>query len=99
MLRTIEDILGLDHLGLNDANAEPMDDVFTEHPDFEPFQHFIPGNLLLPPVDPNLVRERDHVQVPRTQAVAVGSRRSMVGPRDPPTRLYQGGCGGRADLQ
>jgi hypothetical protein len=36
MLRSIEDILGLDHLGSTDANAEPMDDVFRRRPDLTP---------------------------------------------------------------
>jgi hypothetical protein len=44
MLRTIEDILGIDHLNLNDAYAAPMHDVFdlaqkswTIHAEASPF--------------------------------------------------------------
>jgi YVTN family beta-propeller protein len=55
VLRTIEDLLGIDHLNLSDANAAPMADVFTRTPDFTPYNAIIPGNLCAPPVDPNLV--------------------------------------------
>jgi len=55
VLRTIEDILGIDHLNQSDANAAPMDNVFTRVPDFTPYSAIIPGDLCAPPVDPNLV--------------------------------------------
>src|SRR5919109_2887162 len=55
VVRTICDILDLEHLSLNDANTPAMDEVFTKEPDFTPYDHFIPGNLLQPPVDPTLV--------------------------------------------
>jgi len=55
VLRTIEDLLGIDRLNQSDANAAPMTDVFTSHPDFAPYTAIIPGNLCAPPVDPNLV--------------------------------------------
>ena len=55
VLRTIEDLLGIDHLNQSDANAAPMTDVFTRHPDFAPYTAIIPGSLCAPPVDPNLV--------------------------------------------
>jgi YVTN family beta-propeller protein len=57
VLRTIEDILGVGHLGLNDANALPMADVFTEQPNLQPYTAPIPGILCEPPVDPTLVPE------------------------------------------
>jgi len=57
VLRTIEDILGVDHLGLNDANAVPMSDVFITEPNLQPYTAPIPGILCEPPVDPTLVPE------------------------------------------
>ncbi len=51
----MEDILGIDHLNVSDANAAPMADVFTRVPDFTPYTAVIPGNLCAPPVDPSLV--------------------------------------------
>ena len=55
VLRTIEDLLGIDHLNQSDANATPMADVFTTTPDFTPYTAIVPGNLCAAPVDPNLV--------------------------------------------
>ncbi len=55
MLRTLEDILGIGYLGLNDANAAPMSTVFTTTPDLRPYDAVIPGVLCGPPVDPDLV--------------------------------------------
>ncbi len=55
VLRTIEDILGVDHLGLNDANALPMSDLFIKQPNLQPYAAPIPGILCEPPVDPTLV--------------------------------------------
>ena len=55
VLRTIEDLLGIDHLNQSDANAAPMADVFTHTPNFAPYSAIIPGSLCAPPVDPNLV--------------------------------------------
>jgi len=57
VVRTIEDILGADYLGLNDANARPMSDVFTMQPNLQPYLAPIPGILCQPPVDPSLVPE------------------------------------------
>ena len=57
VLRTIEDILGVDHLGLNDANALPMSDVFIKQPNLQPYTAPIPGILCQAPVDPTLVPE------------------------------------------
>ena len=70
VVRTIEDILGVDYLGLNDANARPMSDVFTEEPNLQPYTAPIPGILCEPPVDPNLVPEcKDPGSRPVTAAV------------------------------
>lgn len=55
MLRTIEDLLGIDHLNQSDANAAPMADVFTRTPDFTLYSAIIPGSLCAFTVDPNLV--------------------------------------------
>jgi len=73
MVRTIADILGVDHLGLNDENAASMDDVFTTEPDFTPYDHAIPGNLLRPPVDPQLVTaaERSDPRVSQSTAIVL----------------------------
>jgi YVTN family beta-propeller protein len=54
-LRTIEDLLGIDHLNQSDANAAPMSDVFTLVPNFTAYSAIIPGSLCAAPVDPNLV--------------------------------------------
>jgi YVTN family beta-propeller protein len=55
MDRTMEDLLGMDHLGFNDANAGSMDDVFSKQPNLKPYDVLIPGVLCKPPVDPTLV--------------------------------------------
>src|SRR5208282_5505194 len=57
VFRTIEDILGVNYLGLNDANARPMSDVFTMRPNLQPYTAPIPGILCQAPVDPTLVPE------------------------------------------
>lgn len=55
VLRTMEDLLGMDHLGIADANAAPMVDVFMETPDNTPYVATVPGTLCAAPVDPTLV--------------------------------------------
>ena len=55
VVRTITDILGIGHLGLNDANAAPMSEVFTKTPNLRPYSVTIPGVLCRPPVAPALV--------------------------------------------
>jgi YVTN family beta-propeller protein len=55
LIRTMEDILGIGYLGLNDANAEPMSDAFTREPNFKPYTAIVPGSLCQAPVDENLV--------------------------------------------
>ncbi|MBD6614388.1 beta-propeller fold lactonase family protein [Komarekiella sp. 'clone 1'] len=55
VLRTMEDLLNIGYLGMNDANAKPMSDAFTREPDFTPYTAVVPGNLCAEPVDPKLV--------------------------------------------
>ena len=55
MLRTIEDVMGINHLNFRDADASPMANVFTRKPDYTPYSAIIPGDLCVSPVDPNLV--------------------------------------------
>jgi DNA-binding beta-propeller fold protein YncE len=57
VLRTIEDLLGIDQLNQSDANAAPMADIFTRTADLTPYDAIIPGSLCAPPVDPDLVPE------------------------------------------
>jgi len=50
MIRTLEDLLGMNHLGMNDANSEPMADVFTTEPNLSPYTALLPGAYTpLPP--------------------------------------------------
>ncbi len=60
VLRTIEHILGIAPLGLNDANARPMSDVFTTTPDLRPYDAIVPGLLCQKPVSTDLVPECRH---------------------------------------
>jgi len=70
VVRTIEDILGVSYLGLNDANARPMSDVFSREANLAPYLAPIPGILCQPPVDPTLVPEcADPGKRPITAAV------------------------------
>ena len=69
MLRTIEDLLGMEHLGMNDANAEPMSDVFDTQPNLTPYVPVLPGSLCLAPVSPDLIPECKDSSVLRTQNV------------------------------
>jgi len=63
MVRTIEDLLGVRYLGMNDANAIPMSDVFTGTPNLVPYAAIIPGSLCAAPVLPDLIPE---CSAPRT---------------------------------
>ena len=69
MLQTIEDFLGLQHLGMNDANAKPMADLLTTKPDLTPYDFVVPGVLCQPPVNPDLVPECNQPGALRTRAV------------------------------
>jgi len=69
-LRTVEDLLGLPPLGLNDANAAPMSDVFTTRPNLQAYSAIIPGSLCAPPVAPDLVPACNNPMKRRTRRVA-----------------------------
>jgi DNA-binding beta-propeller fold protein YncE len=69
MLTTMEDILGIDHLGMNDANAAPMSDVFSMTPNTAPYDVIIPGVLCKPPVHSDLVPGCKDPRARKTQAV------------------------------
>lgn len=69
ILRTIEDLLGTGYMGINDANARPMSDVFTRQADPTPYQAVVPGILCKPPVDPNLVPACKDSKARKTAAV------------------------------
>jgi YVTN family beta-propeller protein len=70
MLRTIEDILGIDHLGMFDANAAPMSDVFTRQPDQQPYSAIVPGILCKPPVKATLIPACANPRAKKTQALS-----------------------------
>lgn len=55
MIRTIEDVLGIDYIGLTDANSKPMSDAFRRQANLTPYTPIVPGNLCKEPVDPTLV--------------------------------------------
>lgn len=69
VLRTMEDMLGTDYMGINDANAKPMSEIFTRRADLTPYQAIVPGILCQPPVDPDLVPACQDPDVPKTTAV------------------------------
>jgi DNA-binding beta-propeller fold protein YncE len=69
VLRTIEDLLGIDYVAITDANAKPMSDAFTRNSDFTPYTAVVPGNLCGQPVDPNLVPACNNPDVEKTAAI------------------------------
>ncbi len=69
LLRTMEDLLGIGYLGINDANAEPMSDAFTKEPNFTPYTAIVPGNLCQSPTDENLVPACKDPSAVKTAAV------------------------------
>ncbi len=69
MLRTMEDLLGIDHVGITDANAEPMSDVFTATPDLTPYTAIVPGSLCALPTGSNLVPACNDSNVVKTSAM------------------------------
>jgi YVTN family beta-propeller protein len=69
VMRTIEEILGVKPLGMNDANALPMSDVFTTTPDLTPYTAIVPGVLCKKPVDPTLVPNCANPASPKTLAL------------------------------
>ncbi|MBG1267939.1 bifunctional YncE family protein/alkaline phosphatase family protein [Nostoc sp. WHI] len=70
LVRTMEDLLNIGYLGINDANAKPMSDAFTREPNFTPYKAVVPGNLCADPVDPTLVPACQDNNVEKTAAVA-----------------------------
>ena len=69
MIRTIEDLLGMNSLGMFDANSDPMADAFTSKPNLTPYIAVLPGILCAPPVNPDLIPECQQASVPRTNAL------------------------------
>jgi len=69
LLRTMEDLLGVGYLGVNDANAEPMSDVFTQTPDFTPYSAIVPGSLCNLPEGSTLVPACNDPSVAKTTAI------------------------------
>jgi YVTN family beta-propeller protein len=69
MIRTMEDVLGAGYLGINDANAKPMADVFTRQANLATYQAIVPGVLCQAPVDPNLVPACQDDSAPKTVAL------------------------------
>ncbi|MBW4424130.1 MAG: beta-propeller fold lactonase family protein [Nostoc desertorum CM1-VF14] len=69
LVRTMEDLLNIGYLGINDANAKPMSDAFTREPNFTPYQAVVPGNLCGEPVDPKLVPACQAKNVEKTTAI------------------------------
>lgn len=82
MLRTIEDLVGMNHLGMNDANADPMSDVFDIHPDLTPCKPVLTGSLCQPPVSTDLIPGCNDSSVLHTRAVPLTARWSLVGKRN-----------------
>ncbi|MBV8164723.1 MAG: beta-propeller fold lactonase family protein [Candidatus Eremiobacteraeota bacterium] len=68
-LRTIEDILGMNHLSLNDADAPTMAAAFQAVPNLTPYTAVVPGNLCEPPVAPDLVPRCKDPYTPKTRAL------------------------------
>lgn len=69
-LRTVEELLGIRPLGFNDANAEPMSDIFSTEPNLQPYVATIPGSLCAPPVQNDLVPACFSPAAKKTQRVA-----------------------------
>jgi YVTN family beta-propeller protein len=69
MIRTIEDVLGIDYIGITDANIRPMSDAFRRKGDTTPYRAIVPGNLCQAPVDPALVPACQDPSAPKTVAV------------------------------
>ena len=70
VIRTIEDLLGIDYIGTPDANARPMSENFTRRADLTPYEVIAPGNLCQASVDPDLVPACQDASKPKTAAVA-----------------------------
>ncbi|MCP5426145.1 MAG: beta-propeller fold lactonase family protein [Gammaproteobacteria bacterium] len=61
MIRTMVDLLGIDYLGINDANAAPMADAFApKNPDLSPYIAILPGILCQAPVESDYLLGADN---------------------------------------
>jgi YVTN family beta-propeller protein len=70
VVRTVTDLLGIGHLGMQDANAAPMIDAFTQTPVVAAYTAIIPGALCKPPVSKEFLEGCNNAATPRTRAVA-----------------------------
>jgi len=69
-LRTVEELLAVNPLGFNDANALPMSDAFTTVPKLAAYTAIVPGSLCIPPVYKNLVPACSDPRARKTRAIA-----------------------------
>jgi YVTN family beta-propeller protein len=69
-VRTVTDLLGLKHLGFQDANAQPIATAFNLQPTHKPYTAIIPGSLCQKPVATDLVPACKSPTARRTRAVA-----------------------------
>ena len=69
-LHTVEALLGISPLGLNDANAPVISDAFTTQPNLQPYAAIIPGSLCAKPVASDLVPACYSPSARRTRGVA-----------------------------
>ncbi len=69
-LRTVEDILGVKHLGFNDSNALPISDAFRKTPITTAYSAIVPGSLCAAPVAPDLVPACHNPAAAKTRRVA-----------------------------
>jgi len=67
-VRTITDLLGVHHLGLQDANAAPIAEAFTTHAVVTRYAAIIPGVLCRQPVSTDLVPDCRNPAIPKTAA-------------------------------
>lgn len=70
-VRTVTDLLGVNHLGFQDANASAMTTVFNKTPSHAPYTAIIPGSLCKAPVASDLVPACKSSTVRRTRPVAL----------------------------
>jgi YVTN family beta-propeller protein len=70
VIRTITDLLGLNHLGMQDANAAPMTDAFTNAGSATKYAAIVPGVLCRAPVASDLVPACAETAVKKSAYVA-----------------------------
>lgn len=77
MLKTIEELLGVESLGFHDANAPDMGDAFMHAPDTsDTYTAVIPGDLCRPPVHSDLIPECNSSS--RTRTAVLEPRRDAA---------------------